>query len=261
MQIMIIDDEELLVKGFYKMLPWEHLGMKIVADASNGQEALYKLLDLKNHNINLPDIIITDIKMPVMDGIELTRQLQKEYPDIPILVLSNYEDYDNVRMAMKCGARDYLLKAGLSSGQLKEYLLKLKAELETEKKPKSEISAAEEKKETGASTFQNKNIQKVVEYIDQHYTEKEVTLSFLAAKFYIQKNYLCTIFKQEMNKNLTDYIVELRMKKAKALMRTTSLSITEIAARVSYHDLSYFNRLFRKETGLSPREYLNLVRE
>lgn len=267
MKIMIIDDEELLVKGFYKMLDWEEFGMKIVADAANGQEALYKILDLKNHGLALPEVIITDIKMPVMDGIELTRRLQKEYPSIPVLILSNHEDYENVRTAMKCGARDYLLKAGLSPFQLKEYLLKLKEELQAEKeqtsseKPESKEVLAKAETEEERLLYQNKNIQKVVDYINEHYQEKEVTLSFLANKFYIQKNYLCTIFKQEMNTNLTDYIVQLRMKKAKSLMRTTSLSITEIALRVSYTDLSYFNRLFRKETGLSPREYLNLVRE
>lgn len=145
MKIMIIDDEELLVKGFYKMLDWEEFGMKIVADAANGQEALYKILDLKNHGLALPEVIITDIKMPVMDGIELTRRLQKEYPSIPILILSNHEDYENVRTAMKCGARDYLLKAGLSPFQLKEYLLKLKEELQAEKEQTSSIGCSAKK--------------------------------------------------------------------------------------------------------------------
>lgn len=262
MKIMIIDDEELLIKGFYKMLPWEKLGMRIIADARNGQEALYKLLDLKNHGLPLPDVIISDIKMPVMDGIELTRQLQSEYPEIPVIVLSNHEDYANVRAAMKCGAKDYLLKAGLSPAQLKDYLQKLKADFEQLAKPKQEETreaSIPEAEEYAAN--QKKNILKVIDYIHEHYQEKEVTLSFLANKFYIQKNYLCTMFKQEMNATVTDYIVALRMKKAKSLMRTTSLSVTEIAGRVSYTDLSYFNRLFRKETGLSPREYVNLIRE
>lgn len=264
MKIMIVDDEELLVKGFYKMLPWDKIGMKIVADARNGQEAIYKIMDLENHKLDLPDLVITDIKMPVMDGIELTKQLQKEYPQIPVLILSNYEDYQNVRSAMKEGAIDYLLKAGLSPRDLQTYLLKVKADLQAKASAlvSVESASAEPKEQISPDrVIEHTNIRKIVDYINENYDKKELTLSFIANQFFIQKNYLCTIFKQEMNITLTDYIVSLRIKKAKSLMRTTSLSITEIAARVSYSDLSYFNRLFRKSTGISPREYVNLIRE
>lgn len=258
MKIMIVDDEEILVKGFYKMLPWKEIGMEIVADARNGRDALDKLYEMKDSGF--PDVIIIDIKMHVMDGIELTKRLKEEYPRLPIIVLSNHEDYSNVRLAMKYGAMDYILKAGLSPVQMKDYLLKLDEDLKQEKTnetfPFLEKDEVDEGKE-GA----NENLKQVIEYINSHFVEKDVTLAFLANKFFIQKNYLCTIFKQEMNTTVTDYIVNLRMKKAKNLMRTTNLSIMQIAEKVSYTDLSYFNRLFKKENGMSPREYINLIRE
>lgn len=259
MKLMIVDDEEILVKGFYKMLPWDEIGMPIIADARNGKDALEKLALMKRSEVGLPDVIIIDIKMPVMDGIELTAKLQEEYPDMPIIVLSNHEDYNNVRTAMKYGARDYILKAGLSPLQMKEYLKNLEEDMKAERKG-GEHSISMGTKMIMEKERHNKTLKQVVDYIHEHYDEKDVTLSFLASKFFIQKNYLCTIFKQEMNSTVNDYIIELRMKKAKNLMRTTKLSITEIAEKVSYTDLSYFNRLFRKENGMSPRDYLNLIR-
>lgn len=260
MRIMIVDDEELLRKSFYKMLPWEEIGIEILMDAKNGEEALTKLRELHELEGLLPDVVITDIEMPSMDGIELTKKLREYYPWLSVIILSNHEDYHYVRLAMKSGASDYLLKTGLSPEGLKDYLLKLKEELALEHIRECDKEGMTDD-EIVLNKGQHETLKQVIAYINEHYEEKEVTLSFLANKFFIQKNYLCTIFKQEMDLTLTDYIVNLRMKKAKKLMRTTTLSITEIAERVSYTDLSYFNRLFRKENGMGPREYLNLTRQ
>ena len=102
--ILIIDDEPIVKIALRSILPWEEHGFFICGTASNGLEAV-PLIE-KHH----PDIIITDLKMPEMDALELIRFLkEKEYPG-EILVLSNYEDFDSVRSALLLGAADYLLK-------------------------------------------------------------------------------------------------------------------------------------------------------
>ena len=102
--ILIIDDEPIVKIARRSILPWEEHGFFICGTASNGLEAV-PLIE-KHH----PDIIITDLKMPEMDGLEIIRFLkEKEYPG-EILVLSNYEDFDSVRSALLLGAADYLLK-------------------------------------------------------------------------------------------------------------------------------------------------------
>ena len=103
-KILIVEDEVLVRCGLRSMVNWEKLGLDVIGDASNGKEAL------EIYEKEKPDIVMTDIKMPVMDGLELIRTLkEKNYPG-EILVLSNYEDFDSVRSALLLGAADYLLK-------------------------------------------------------------------------------------------------------------------------------------------------------
>ena len=102
--ILIIDDEPIVKIALRSILPWEEHGFSICGTASNGLEALPLI---GQHH---PDVIITDLKMPGMDGLELIRILKEQgYPG-EILVLSNYEDFDSVRSALLLGAADYLLK-------------------------------------------------------------------------------------------------------------------------------------------------------
>lgn len=110
--ILIIDDEPIVKIALRSILPWEEHGFSICGTASNGLEAMPLI---EKHQ---PDVIITDLKMPEMDGLELIRTLkEKNYPG-EILVLSNYEDFDSVRSALLLGAADYLLKIKISPDTL-----------------------------------------------------------------------------------------------------------------------------------------------
>ena len=110
--ILIIDDEPIVKIALRSILPWEEHGFSICGTASNGLEAMSLI---EKHQ---PDVIITDLKMPEMDGLELIRTLkEKNYPG-EILVLSNYEDFDSVRSALLLGAADYLLKVKISPDTL-----------------------------------------------------------------------------------------------------------------------------------------------
>ena len=111
-RILIIDDEPIVKIALRSILPWEEHGFSICGTASNGMEAM-SLIEKQQ-----PDVIITDLKMPEMDGLELIRTLkEKNYPG-EILVLSNYEDFDSVRSALLLGAADYLLKIKISPDTL-----------------------------------------------------------------------------------------------------------------------------------------------
>ncbi|MEI3412611.1 MAG: response regulator [Blautia sp.] len=149
--ILIVDDEPIVKIALRSILPWEEYGFFICGTAGNGLEAL-SLIE-KQH----PDVIITDLKMPGMDGLELIRTLkEKNYPG-EILVLSNYEDFDSVRSALLLGAADYLLKIKIQADTLLACLNKTTEKLQKkagEKSPVPEETISENRNRLLLSFFQ-----------------------------------------------------------------------------------------------------------
>lgn len=90
-KILVVDDEFIIRQGIIHFVDWKKEGFEIIGEASNGKEALEIIEKMKPH------IILCDIVMPVMDGIELSEVIKNQYPDIKIIVLSSYSDFDNVK--------------------------------------------------------------------------------------------------------------------------------------------------------------------
>jgi two-component system response regulator YesN len=112
-RLLIADDEPLVCVGLQSMLRWDDLGVEIVGTARNGQQAAEMIEDLR------PDIVITDIKMPLKTGLELAVECQKKYGRIPLfIILTSYEEFDFVRQALEFQAVDYLVKLELSAESL-----------------------------------------------------------------------------------------------------------------------------------------------
>ncbi len=111
-RVMIVDDEVLVRLGIQTLIKWENYGYQIVCDASDGEEALQKIRQYQ------PDIVLTDLKMSPVDGFELISECREKYPHIQFIVLSSYNDFDNVRNAMKMGAFDYVFKLTVKPEEL-----------------------------------------------------------------------------------------------------------------------------------------------
>ena len=111
-KILIVEDEFLLRQGIKNLVHWEQEGFQVVGETNNGKEALQLIESLHPH------LVITDIVMPIMDGIELTGIIQERYPEIKVIVLSSYSDFEYIKSAMKNGAEDYLLKPTMNPDSL-----------------------------------------------------------------------------------------------------------------------------------------------
>ncbi len=111
-KVLIVDDEMLIRQGIINYIDWEQEGFRIVGEASNGKEALKMIGEFSPH------IVITDIVMPVMDGIDLVREGKQAFPDIEIIVLSSFENFDYVRSTFQNGVADYILKPKLNGVEL-----------------------------------------------------------------------------------------------------------------------------------------------
>lgn len=131
LQALIIDDEVQIRKGLRMKVDWEMEGFTVVAEASNGQEGLDKLMQ---HDI---DIVISDVKMPIMDGIEFAKHCKSTYSNVKIIILSGYSDFDYAKSSIQAGVKDYLLKP-VAPDELRESLKKMRIEIEAEKKEQLE---------------------------------------------------------------------------------------------------------------------------
>ncbi|MCD7034368.1 response regulator [Metabacillus sp. GX 13764] len=131
MKVVISDDEAQIRKGLRMKVNWEEEGFEIVDEASNGKEALEILGKMQ------VDLVITDMRMPIMDGIEFARRCHMEHPKVKVIVLSGYSDFGYVRGSLKEGVKDYLLKP-VAPDDLEEALRKIKKEAEEEKQKEIE---------------------------------------------------------------------------------------------------------------------------
>ena len=122
--ILLVDDELLSRTHLKLLIKWEEHGYTLAGEATNGREALQLVEEGK------VDIVISDVLMPEMDGVALSGEINRRYPDIPILMLSNYDEFELVRGALRNGAVDYLLKHRLNATVLLETLDRAKTQVE-----------------------------------------------------------------------------------------------------------------------------------
>lgn len=118
LKVLIADDEEKICQLIIKLINWEEMGLKIAATASNGIEAL------EQAKICKPEILITDIRMPGIDGMELIRKVKEKLPDTEIIIISGYRHFEYAQTAIRYGVRNYLLKP-IKKEELRDTLQKI----------------------------------------------------------------------------------------------------------------------------------------
>ncbi|WP_026486474.1 response regulator transcription factor [Caldanaerobius polysaccharolyticus] len=136
-KLLLVDDEEEVRKGIINKIQWEKYGFDVVAEAENGWDAL----DVAEKIV--PDVVITDIKMPFMDGIKLAELLRDKYPTAKIIILTGYDEFEYAQKAIKLNVMDYVLKP-VSSKELVDVLVKVKAQIDDEIAQKQDIQALRE---------------------------------------------------------------------------------------------------------------------
>ena len=129
LKIFLAEDEVVVRETIKRMIPWEELGFELVGEAADGEMALPLLIRQQ------PDLLITDIKMPFMDGLTLARLAKKEIPGLKVVILSGYDDFNYAKQAIGIGVEDYLLKP-ITKNALIERLSEIRSRYEHEKTQK-----------------------------------------------------------------------------------------------------------------------------
>lgn len=349
------EDEPIVRRGLVNSIDWESNGIELVGAVENGMDAYMMALELT------PEIIITDIRMPVMDGLQLVKKLKEEMPSIHFIIISAYQEFSYAKQAMHYGVEDYIVKP-LDEQELLDNILNIHkkisdsrrlffqrnidclllksdqtfvcAYMEMENKLREQFIQRNDKelKETLCQIYElfdtednrqyyrsvcvrqmvmfqrvfdtfhkeelfegieeviedelmrldnnlsifnwylqkmgeltnmlniksRPRIKRIVEeaeaYLQENYMN-DITLKEVAARLYVSPQYLSRIFHEEQKKSFVEWLNTYRVEKAKQLLRENEEAISQIAEKVGYRDYKYFSNVFKKYTGLTPRDY------
>ena len=247
-KVAAADDEAYLRTALKKLMNWEKMGCELIRVVNNGKELLQCVEE--EH----PDIVITDIRMPEIDGLEVCRQLYEKYPETQTIILSAYTDFEYARTAIRYDVADYVLKLSVLE-ELPPAVEKVTQKLQKQKKELEEQLVRMPEKKAAESLYDQ-----IQEYIEKNYSQK-ITLNDMAEELHANSSYLSRLYKSKKGVNLFDDILRLRIEKAKEYMETSDKKVYEISQAVGFEDTGYFSRVFKKYTGMSPKEYKNEKKE
>lgn len=328
LKLLLVDDEPFLCEQICANVSWERFDVELIGYCENAVDALEQMID------EMPDILITDIKMPVMNGLELIARAKQMNPFLQCVILSGYAEFTLAQAAIEQGVQNYLLKP-FSRAELENTLqkccvkiqkdrskkkmelkqrtesvsglfqeLKVLKETDTSIKPEQIrtimlpypdlivlreamvlfftyeddrsdsakiwiprlYNAKEDILETAAAALndipckkekESELVRKIKMYARQHFTEETLNLQFIADQVvYLGVKYIGRCFLKETGIRFSEYLLGIRMERAKQMLKEEDNRIEDIAEQVGLgHDVPYFYQLFKRYTGMTPKEY------
>ncbi len=260
-QVLLVEDEELIRKGLAYTFQWADFDCVVVGEAANGEEGVTCIQTLQ------PDIVITDIKMPLKDGLEMIR-ICKEELCVPceFVIISGYAEFGYAQKAITYGVSNFLLKP-IDHKVLEEVIQKLVAKIEekrTVEHIKAQVKPLEEFELLNISIYTSPYTnysfyytKRIIAYIMEHYQEK-ITLEEIAKEIGVSVSTIKTDFKADTHQSFHDFLHKYRIQMALQYMFESNLRVYEIAQKVGYSEYKYFSKVFKKYLGHTPSEFMNL---
>ena len=243
-RVILVDDERLIVRGLSSVVPWAELGCEIAGVAYDGKTGLELIRSLK------PDIVLTDIRMPNMDGLTMLAALRSEFPEIQTSVLTAYRDFDYARQAITLGVCRYLLKPS-DLEELKEAIRLMVSRLD------ARPARREEPEEEASREAGNHLVRAALAYMREHCTEQHLSLGDVADHVYVSQWHLSKLLNRETGQSFFDLLGSLRISRARELLADPSMRIHEVAEATGFSDVGHFSRSFKRFAGCTPGEYRN----
>ena len=243
-RVILVDDERLIIRGLSSVVPWAELGCEVAGVAYDGKSGLELIRSLK------PDIVMTDIRMPNMDGLTMLAAIRSEYPRIQTAVLTAYRDFDYARQALTLGVCRYLLKPS-NLEELKEAVRLMVSRLDSLPLQK------EEAEEETAHAAGNHLVRAALAYMKEHCPEQHLSLGEVAEHVYVSQWHLSKLLNRETGQSFFDLLGSLRIDRAKELLSDASMRVQDVAEATGFSDVAHFSRSFKRFTGCTPGEYRN----
>jgi len=251
LNLMIVDDEPIMLKGLINIIEKGSTPCSEIVCAYDGIDALEKLQDFK------PDLMITDIQMPEMNGLELIKEAQSRDLCKRFILLTGFDHTEYLRKAIRCKVIDYLLKP-INKIELYDALANVSIEmLNTSSASHVPWSVAENDQMLLhiENRHISRNVKKIINYIHQYYA-LDLSLDQIAEHVFLHPNYISSLFKKETGITFIHYLHLYRIQKAKQLMmKQQELSFQHISEKVGYENVRHFFNIFKKYCGVTPGEY------
>lgn len=236
-KVTAADDEGYIREALTKLIDWEKMDCQLVKVACDGQELIESI------EKEVPDIVITDIQMPGKDGIEVCQYIYEKNLKIPLILLTAHSEFEYARAAIRYNVCEYVLKMSIME-ELPNAVQKAVEVLE-----KVQAKTLGEKKEEPGTLYL-----KMEQYIEENFKTK-ISLDDIATALHASGSYLSRLYKSKTGKNLFDVILDKRIEAAKEYLVQTDMRTYEISEAVGIEDSGYFSKMFKKKTGMSPKEF------
>lgn len=244
MKVIIIEDEDISREGLVKVIKKANKHFDVIGEADNGEDGIELIRKLK------PDVVITDIKMPKLDGLDMLKQLKDEGVNILSVIISGFSEFELTQKAIRLGVIDYLRKPILIE-EIEELLDRIYLRFIKQYGFSQDEVVANIINTKNYSFFVNKTIR----FIQANYA-KRLYLEEIADKFKVTSGYLGLIFHKETGLAFSKFVKLYRINIAKNELVNNKKKIYEVAQRVGYEDPRYFCRVFKQVTGASATDYI-----
>jgi len=252
-KVILVEDEELIRKGLLFAVRWEELDCAVVAECANGEDGMEAIRKYR------PDIVITDINMPVVDGLEMIRRTYEEV-EYSAIILSGYSSFEYAQTAIRYGVLGYLLKP-LKREEIAGAILRAKSECEKRNSYRvheESVTALTERflGEAPSSYAGNDSlVRQMLDFVKDHY-EQKIVMNDVVKELNYSDTFLNKKFKEAMGTTFMEYVNRYRIRQAIRLMSQERMPLQEVAWKCGIGEYKYFSTVFKKYLGCSPKEYM-----
>ncbi|WP_246073024.1 response regulator transcription factor [Paenibacillus dokdonensis] len=255
LKVLLVDDEAPILNNLKSIIPWKEMNMQVLT-ARSGQEALGFF------EIHSPDIILCDIRMPVMDGLTLVSQLRDKGSVAEIILLTGYQEFEYARAGIKYKVRDYICKP-IHYKELENNIRAIGEQIVQNRLKDPFQQTVSRIQENEDDQIVRKNPQQLmgeaVGYIADK-LDKDLGIEELAGHLGISCSYFSLLFKNHLGMTFVEYVTSKRIEAAKYLLVHSEKSITQIGSGIGYHERRYFTKVFQRYTGMTPSEFRDQAR-
>lgn len=246
-KVVLVEDEPMILKGLLYRMDWLSCGCVVVGTAENGEEGCQIIAETQ------PDIVITDIRMPFKDGLQMLKET-KPIQQYEAIILSGYGEFTYAQQAIGLGVRDYLLKP-IDLKELGESLKQLTKDVQEKKHHEQSKVMNDLLQFTLDSEAESTYAADAVRYIKGYYDQK-ITLAMLSEEIGLSTVSINTKLKETTGYSFNEFLTRYRITKALDKLQNEKMLVYEVAETTGFSDYKYFSHVFKKYIGMSPKQFL-----